>query len=335
MNARERFLAVMRGQHIDQLPDLEEEIRDDVLEEWRQQGMPASVTSENHRRFFGVDRIETIPVRFSPERGRITSKRSFKRIIRDYEEYPVKFLTAEYWQEQQEEFKGRDYPLGLIGWNGFQLPFFPYDPDDEHNEWDNLVNLYLQLKDNPEAFKDALSFVAEYYIRIIRFALSFVDADFIIISEPIASPCGPVISPRDFSDLVLPQYPKLIAAYRAMGIPVVMFSSISKVTPLLPAVTRLDFDAMRVTQTFNSGIDYVVLARQYPHLGFLGGINALTLLQNERAIVREVQRKAEALLPRGRWLPALDDTVRTNVPYRNFLAYRKALAACCQTASAA
>lgn len=38
---------------------------------------------------------------------------------------------------------------------------------------------------------------------------------------------------------------------------------------------------------------------------------------------------------RGRWLPALDDTVRANVPYRNFLAYRKALAAWQQAVSAA
>ena len=310
------------------MPFFEEEIRDDVLEAWHRQGMPATVTADSSRSFFGLDRIETVPSRISPAEGEIRSAADLKRIIRRYEEQPVKFLTREYWEEKAQAHAGRDYPLGLVGWDGFQLPLFPPSPHKEHNEWDNLINLYYLLKDDPRAVRNALSFIAGYYIKIVSFALRFLDFDFVIISEPIASTTGPVISPRDFAYLVLPQYPRLVAAYKKMGIPRIMFSSISNIKALLPAVAETGVDGLRVTQIMNAGVDYVELGRQFPSLFLLGGIESIRLLESGQAVIDEVKRKAAPLLARGRWLPALDDTLRANVPYERFLTYREALQEC-------
>jgi hypothetical protein len=325
VNSRQRFHAVANGHPVDQTPFFEEEIRDDVLQAWRAQGMPAWVTTDVSRRFFCLDRIETIPVRFSPTGGELKSRSDFKRIMRSYEQQPVKFLSRSYWEEKARQYHDRDFPLGLTGWNGFQLPFFPPNPNKEHNEWDNLVNLYLQMKDNPDAVKEALSFIAEYYVSIVRLARSYVDFDFVVISEPIATVTGPVISPTDFAYFCLPYYPKLAQAYRKMGIPKVMFSSIGNVGVLLPAIAASGVDGMKITQLANTGIDYVQVSQQYPDLFLLGGLDATALLRNRQAIVQDVKHKALPLLKRGRWLPALDDTVRVNVPYRRFQTYRKAV----------
>ena len=325
MNSRERFHAVANGQPVDRMPSFEEEIREDVLHTWRAQGMPAWVTTDNSRAFFGLDRVETIPVRFSPVAGKIRARADFKRIMRHYQEQPVRFLTRDYWEKKAREFKGRDFPLGLIGWNGFQLPLFPPSPAAEHNEWDNLVNLYYQVKDNPDAVKEALNFVADYYISIVRLALTYLDFDFVTISEPIATVRGPVISPKDFAYLCLPQYPKLMAAYRKMGIPKVIFSSINNVKLFLPAIAATGIDGMKITHLANTGIDYAQLGQQYPNLLLLGGLDATTMLSNRQAIVQAVKHTAAPLLKRGRWLPALDDTVRANVPYKRFQTYRKAV----------
>jgi len=333
MNARDRFLAVLNGQPVDRMPFFEEEIRPDVLEAWHRQGLPASVTAANYRAYLGLDRLGYIHTRFSPVEGAITGPESLWRIIRHYQEHPVKYLTAEFWQDKAAEYQGRDLPLGVQGWNGFQLPLFPPDPANEHNEWDNLINLYIQLKDNPETVAEALSFIADYYIAIVQLALRYLDFDYVILREPIASPIGPVISPRDFVRLVLPQYHKLVAAYRRMNVPIILFSSISNVRPLLPLVVAAGVDGLMITQIMNAGVDYVQIGRQFPHVGLIGGIESVTLLESTEAVVHEVKKKAVPLLKRGHWLPALDDNARANVPYRRFLAYRQTLLQCCNDAT--
>lgn len=329
MNSRQRFLAVMKGEKVDEIPFFEEEIREEVLAEWRRQGLDSWVTEENCLDYFGLDRRETISVRFSPVEGGIEGKEDLERVIRHYREHPVEFLQGEFWEEKARHYHGRDFPLGTIGWNGFQLPLFPPDPENEHNEWENLVNLYCQLRDNPEAVKEALSFIADYYISITALACKHLELDFIILSEPIASASGPVISPRDFNEFVVPQYRKLVSAYRRMGIPQIVFRSISNIRPLLPTVIETGFDGIWITQIMNAGIDYVQLGEQYPDMALMGGIESIALLESGASVTEEVRRKAIPLLKRGRWLPALDDNVRVNIPYKRFLKYRRVLLACC------
>jgi hypothetical protein len=330
MNARERFLAIMDGRTVDAIPFFEEEIRDDVLDQWRAQGLPPTVTAGSYRSYFGLDRLEYIPSRFSPAQGPLQGPHGLRRIIRYYREHPVKYLSDDFWQEKATHYAARDFPLGVQGWNGFQLPFFPPDPGKEHNEWDNLINLYCELKDHPRAVADALGFIADYYIGIVGVARRYLDIDFVNIREPIASATGPVISPADFRDLVLPQYHRLVAAYRRMGIPKIIFSSISNVKALLPMIVSTGVDAISITQIMNAGVDYVQIGDQFPGLALMGGLESISLLSSSQAVVGEVKKKAIPLLRRGRWLPALDDNARSNIPYHRYLIYRKTLRACCR-----
>jgi hypothetical protein len=332
MNARDRFLAVMDGRPVDSIPFFEEEIREDVLAAWRKQGLPATVTADNYRSHFGLDRLEYISTRFSPPEGRMEGADALRRIIRHYQEHPVAFLSDAFWQEKASQYQGRDFPLGVQGWNGFQLPFFPSPPGKEHNEWDNLINLYLLLKDDPRSLASALAFMADYYTSIVGLAQRYLDIDFVNIREPIASATGLVISPADFCDLILPQYHRLVAAYRLRGIPKIIFSSISNVKALLPMVVGAGIDGLTITQIMNASVDYVQIGQQFPRLALLGGIESITFLRSSQAIEREVNRKAGPLLKRGRWLPALDDNARVNMTYRRYLTYRKALRQCCADA---
>ena len=74
----------------------------------------------------------------------------------------------------------------------------------------------------------------------------------------------------------------------------------------------------------------MIIGDQYPDLVLIGGIESVTLLEGIASVTKEVRKKAIPLLRRGRWLPALDDNVRVNTPYRSFLRYRKMLLECCE-----
>ena len=57
MNDRERFRNLMRGEPVDRPPFLEEGVRDEVLDSWRKQGMPAGKT---HVDVFGLTPHENL-----------------------------------------------------------------------------------------------------------------------------------------------------------------------------------------------------------------------------------------------------------------------------------
>ena len=63
MTSRERFLRTMRFGRPDRVPYLEEGLRDDVLQRWRAEGLPADA---NLATMFHTDRREQIELVLEP-----------------------------------------------------------------------------------------------------------------------------------------------------------------------------------------------------------------------------------------------------------------------------
>ncbi len=204
------------------------------------------------------------------------------------------------------------------------LPLFT-----QEEEWDSLVDVMLALRDRPRLVKQALEFVTEQYIEVLRLALAHVDFDFGVVSEPIASRAGPVISPKDFREFVLPCHKRIVQLFHQQGVWPVLFRAMSNVAPLLPAVAESGVDALWVSQV-GGVIDFRDLRRQYPGVMLIGGLDSTSLTQGEAAIRAEVMSKAPPLLASGRYLPMLDDNPREHVPYRAYMCYRQVLKEACE-----
>jgi len=326
MNSRDRFLQVARGQGVDRVPYLEEELRKEVLERWYGEGLSRSVTENNYREFFGLDRYEYIYLDLEPRRGGLRSKEDFKRLEEAYRDDPPEFQTAQFWQGKAREYGQRDFPLGITGWRGFMLPLFTHE-----REWDSLRDVLLGLYDHPGLVKSALELVAECYIEALRLAFQYLDFDFGVVSEPIASSSGPVISPEMFQEFISPCYRRIIDFFHGCGVDVVIFRSMNNVKPMLPIAVEAGVDGIWVTQSAGI-IDYADLRRGYPDLLLMGGLDSNVLAQDESAIRAEVTAKVPPLLASGRYLPSIDDNPRENVPYRNYSFYRRVLREVCEEA---
>ena len=222
MNSRERFLRIAHGEEVDRVPHLEEAIRKEVLERWYGEGLSHSVTEDNYREFFGLDRYEYMYLSVEPRRGALRSKKGFERLKEAYRKDLPEFRHRQFWQKKAEEYGERDFPLGIAGWRGFMLPLFAH-----RREWDSLQDVLLGLYDHPGLVKSTLDLVADCYIETLRLAVQYLDFDFGLISEPIASPFGPVISPQMFREFVLPCQRKVIDFFHDHGIDLVIFRSIS------------------------------------------------------------------------------------------------------------
>ncbi len=326
LDARNLFLRTARRQPVERVLFLEEAIRQEVLERWYGEGLSLRVTVDNYRDFFSLDSYDYIPMWLEAGAGALSSEEDFTRLEHRYRNEPQDFRGAGFWRQKASEYAGRQTPLGITGWRGFMLPLFTH-----RREWDSLQDVLLGLHDFPRQVKSALELVADCYIESLNLAFQHMDFDFGVISEPIASPSGPVISPRMFAEFVLPSYRRIIDMFHEHGVDLVVFKSISNIAPLLPMVVEAGIDGIWVTQT-SDAIDYVELRESYPHLLLIGGLDATVLTQDEDTIRNEVTAKVPRLLAGGRYLPALDDNPRENVPYGNYVFYRRLLREVCMDA---
>ncbi|MDP3061718.1 MAG: uroporphyrinogen decarboxylase family protein, partial [Chloroflexota bacterium] len=317
MDARERFLRVAQGQPVDRVPYLEEAIREEVLRRWRREGLSRSVTEDNYRQFFGLDKHEYFYLAMEPPlHGSLKSRHDFQRLQDAYRSYLPDFRQPRFWRDKANRHRGRDYPLGVMGWRGLMLPLFTH-----RREWSSLRDVLLALHDHPQPLKDALELVADCYIETVRLALQHLEFDFGLVSEPIASPTGPVISPAMYREFVLPPIRRVVAFFHEQGVRPVIFRSLSNANAIVPMAVEAGADGLWIGQTAGV-VDYVALRKAYPHLLLMGGLDSTVLARDEAAIQAEVDAKVPFLLASGRYLPFLDDNPREHIPYRNYVFYR-------------
>ena len=72
-----------------------------------------------------------------------------------------------------------------------------------------------------------------------------------------------------------------------------------------------------------SGCDVVEIGKQYPDLVMTGGIDKRILAKSKEAIDEMVDRIFPAMQARGGYIPTCDHGVPEEVPYENYLHYRK------------
>ena len=327
MDSRERFSRVARGLPVDRMLYLEEELRQEVLERWYREGLSRSVTEDNYRDFFGLDKQEFMWLDLEPKKGKLRSKEDFEQLEEAYRTNPPEFRRAGFWQTKADEYGQRDLPLGVTGWTGFMLPLFTHQ-----REWDSLQDVLLALYDHPDLVKSTLDLIADIYIDAIQLARRYLEFDFGVISEPIASRSGTVISPQMFRDFLLPCYRKVIDFFHDNEMRPVIFWSIGTVNSLIPMAVEAGVDGIWINQVADA-VSYTNLRKEYPGLLLIGGLDATVLGQDQDAIRTEVTSKVPPLLATGRYLPALDDNPRENVPYENYLFYRELLREICEIPS--
>jgi uroporphyrinogen decarboxylase len=326
MSSRDLFFNAVRGRPVDRTPFVEEEIREEVLDRWYEEGLSRSVTTSNYREFFGLDRYEYIYMMYQPAKGTLRSPEDFSLVEDWYRGRKQEFCQPQYWRDHAEKLAGRDFPLGVGAWRGFMLPLFTHE-----QEWESLIDVLVALHDFPDQVKRVLVVVADWYIETLSLAFRYLEFDFVVISEPIASPSGTIISPSMFRDFLLPYYRKILSFLRDRGIWPVVFRSSSNVGLILPLVVETGVDGLWLNQT-GGVIDYRQIRREYPDLLLIGGIDSTVLAGEPEGIEAEVRSKVPELLAGGRYLPSLDDNPRENVPYANYAHFRRLMAEVCATA---
>ena len=318
MTSRERFLKTMRYEKTDRVPYFEEGIRKDVIKAWRKQGLTRKAELS---KMFSTDRHEEIEVDLEPRpkpRKWPTSGNELKVLKRSLNPDDSRRLPWK-WSQQVRTWQRRDHVLLLRVHRGFFLSMGVYD-------WDRFSEVIRLLIKDPKFVHEALTVQGEFAARMAERVLSEVEVDAVVFSEPIGGTDRPLLSPEMYEEFVLTSYQPILDVLNRYGVETVILRTYANARILIPSILKWGFNCLWACEVNIEAMDYRDLRREFgTKLRLIGGIDLDALRGDKEAIRREVEEKVPPLLAEGGYVPLADGRVRADVPFQNYVYYRKLL----------
>jgi hypothetical protein len=313
MNSRERFLETLHYGNPDRIPYFEEGIRSDVIAAWQEQGMAVGTPLWEQS-----DRREEIKLDVEPHpRFEI-----WPNSIKELEELRIRLDSSDTsrlpdnWDP--ERLNRRDEILMVRVHEGLFLSMGVRDGK-------SFTRLMYQLADKPEFVRHYMRIQGEFAAALTERVLRAVEVDALVFSEPIGDNNGTLISPSMYEDLVLTSYEPLLHLAQRYEIKTIICRTYANMKVLIPSLLKWGIDVLWACEVEQSVMNYPALRREFGReLRLIGGIDLDALLEGQESIRRSVEAIAP-LTTQGGFIPLADGRVRAEVPYENYLYYRKLL----------
>jgi uroporphyrinogen decarboxylase len=318
MNGRERFQQTMAYGQPDRVPYFEEGIRGDVLEAWREQGMPSMATVSELFPFDFREEIEP-DLETRPYLKNWPENKSELAKLRRCLDPSDPDRLPEGWAETVKAKRERGDIVMMRVHRGFFQSMGVAG-------WDRFAELMHLLYDDPGLVHEIMDIQGELSAALVDQVLQEVEVDAAIFSETIAGNDGPLISPEMYEEFVLPHYEPVLEVLRRYGVETIIIRTYANTRVLLPSIMKWDFDCLWACETNPEAMDYHEIRREFGRdLRLIGGIDVDQLRQDKEAIRREVKERVPLLLNDGGYIPLADGRIRTDISYENYAAYRRIL----------
>jgi hypothetical protein len=319
MNERQRFLNLLRGDRVDRPPLFEEGVRDEAIELWRTQGLPAGKT---HLEIFGLTPHENVgpDITFSERYAGGIMSLSERDYRRAFQASPERFPGD--WPETVKRLENRDHVVCIWAYRGL---FQALGVED----WQTLRQVLRGLVKNPALARSRMEMYGEFCAAMLKMAMRDVTPDFIYLSEPISDNRSSLISPAMFREFAIPAYRRIIAAARAHGCENILVSTYGNSAALLPFMFEAGVNLLWIAEAADvAELDYRILRQKYgTRLGLIGGVPMSIMRMEPSEGMRERLRAiVRPLLRSGRYIPLAGGRIREDIPWTVYQCYREALA---------
>jgi len=318
MDSRERFRQTMRYGSADRVPLFEEGIRAEVLEVWHTQGLPPHADLFS---LFCFDRHKWIEPELKPRPkpsvwpSSTSELDSFRQLLNPANAGRL----PENWPDCVRLWQSRDYPLMLTVCNGL---FLSLGVDG----WRTFSDAIHRLACEPRVALETMRIQGEFAARLADTVLKEVEVDAAVFSEPLCDNHGPLVSPLMFEEFALKSYRPILEVLHQNGVETVIFMTWANARLILPAVVKYGFNCLWAFEANTKAMNYYDLRREFGReLRLIGGIDLDKVREGEAAIRREILEKVPRLLADGGYIPLADGRVREDVPYNNYVYYRRLL----------
>ena len=318
MTSRKRFLRTMRFDKPDRTPYFEEGIRKNVIRAWRRQGLPKNTDISE---MFPSDRREEIEVDLEPgpKLKKWPASRNELDVLKKSLDPQDPRRLPQKWSRRVRDWQTRDHMLMLRVHRGFFLSMGVYG-------WDRFSEVIRLLIKDPDFVHEALAIQGEFAARMAERVLAEVEVDAAVFSEPIGGNDRPLLSPQMYEEFVLTSYQPVLDVLNRYGIETIILRTFANARILIPSILKWGFNCLWACEVNIEAMDYRDLRGEFgPKLRLIGGIDLDALRRDKAAIRREVEEKVPPLLAAGGYVPLADGRVRADVPFENYVYYRKLL----------
>jgi len=318
MNSRERFTQTMNYMHPDRPPLFEDGIREEVIKRWRTQGLGKRDRLESWFTFDVREELEPILEPLPTPSHWPKTPAGLQQLSNKLNAEDPKRLPDD-WGNKVNEWKNRQYPLILRVHRGYFLTMGVHG-------WNRFTDAIQNLIDRPNMIEMWMDVYSDFCAKLITKILQEVDVDAALFSEPIGGNHGPLISPGMYSSLVLRSYIPILDTLKRFGVSTIIYRTYANTRLLLPSVIDAGFNCLWACECQPQAMNYQEIRREFgKDLRLIGGIDADCLRQNESNIQEEIMEIVPQLLEGGGYLPLADGRVREDVPFKNYIYYRKIL----------
>jgi uroporphyrinogen decarboxylase len=187
------------------------------------------------------------------------------------------------------------------------------------------VNLAYIYYDDPELVHEIMEHWVYFYTGIADNLCPLIDFDYVYLWEDMAYKTSSLISPRLFSEFILPYYKVLIAYLKKRyRLDIFLVDSDGNNFPLLPLFIEAGINIF-IPCEINAGMEPLLIREKFPNLALLGGINKQVLSRGKEEIKKEILGKVPKMLESGGYFPSVDHLIPADVPFENFCYYMEIL----------
>jgi uroporphyrinogen decarboxylase len=188
--------------------------------------------------------------------------------------------------------------------------------------------LFYAFYDLPEVIHTAMQAWLRLADAVTARHQQYITLDEVYLAEDICYKGGALISPRAMKEFLLPYYEQLVANIKRRQLDrsrhlYVQVDTDGYAAPVIPLyIESIGMDVMSPFEVA-AGCDVVEMGQQYPGLAIFGGIDKRVLAQGRPAIDAMLERIIPAMKKRGGYIPTCDHGVPAEVPYQDYLYYRR------------
>jgi len=242
----------------------------------------------------------------------VRDRQSWAELKRRYDpDLPVRYPL--WWDEMARAWRGRDYPVCLLGNGSFGLY-------SQLRSWVGTENLSLLFYDDPALVEEMVEFNTEFLLRLIEPALKDVQFDYFNFFEDMACKSGPLCSPACFRRFIMPHYRRVIDHLKSHGVKYCSLDSDGNTEPLIPLYMEMGIDIHWPFERA-SDMDPNRLRKQFgKDLRIWGAVDKRELAKG-KAEIDAALRELAPLIEQGGFIPHLDHTFPPDISWANFNYY--------------
>lgn len=185
-----------------------------------------------------------------------------------------------------------------------------------------LENILLDLALRPEFVAKLMEIGANYYGELYRRALA-AGADIILLGDDYASKTGPMMSPAQFDEIILPADRKVVQAIKNAGGYCIKHTD-GDIRKIMDSLVATGLDCLGPLEPL-PGMELQSVLKRYPgRISVMGNIDVDLLSRGSAAeVVRATKQSLAAVSPAGAHILSSGNSISSSVKPENFMAMVK------------